>query len=221
MGGLLKKGANKIALALGIKWLLAQVRAVAEGKYGPGAQNAYLWTIGKKRWWSVAMGTITAVLAAFGLNEWAAGAGVVAGVLMSAGVLDSSWRAPGAPDWLKQFAWYRWTEAHAEVVTGAFAFLLAPGGYFEVFCHGPRCDRFALVLLIIAAMGVHLGLLPAAWRARPPQLEVGGITVNPKDVAAVKDMRATLRAQRFTSGYVKPMYPRPDPPPDDDDSGRG
>lgn len=191
----LKKGVNKIAWALGLRWLLSQARGVAEGKHGPGLQGAYLWSIGKKRYTSLALGVVAGVLAAFGVTEAATYAATAAGVLMSLGLVDDSWRAPCAPSWLREVAWYRWLEAHAELVTGLFAFVAGTGGLLEM-C-GDDCATAARVLLVVAAIGVHLGLLPQAWRSRPPQLEYAGIAINAHDVS---DVKALLEARRNGNG---------------------
>lgn len=151
---------NKL-FEMGARWLLGGVlREVAEGKRGPKLQNAYLWLQGRKTVTGFVLAVMTGAVLALAPEQTALinGLGTLAGVAVSAGLLDKTWRNAQPPAWASE-------ALHAVVASGpavaigvALLGRVLPGGWG---------DRLDLVCLAVGQATAFLG----AYMAEPPKLE--------------------------------------------------
>jgi len=169
---------KKLAMNLGLKWLGAQAREIAEGKKGPEAQSFYLSLVGKKR----AIGIILALTTAALLGAHQTGAaefvtGPLALLALSLGFADANWRA--LPD--LDSAWLRIARAHAfdvaavmGLVSAALTQCNATLVYYLSRVH-LDCHSATLIVAGLSAVLAQLGINAEAQAARPPAV----ITVVP------------------------------------------
>jgi hypothetical protein len=158
----------KLGARIGIAWALARVRDAAEGRLGPEWKARYWALAGKKTYTGVAFALAAVVPFALGYDQVAEVVAVIAGVAISAGVLDKAWRT-ARPAWLTENPVYRFLAAHSALLTLAFstAFALLQAGY----CAGIECGTAIPILLGLSAIATWAGLLDAAWKAAPPILQ--------------------------------------------------
>lgn len=156
-----------VATKLGIAWALGQVRAAAEGRLGPEWKARYWALAGKKTVTGVIFAVAAIIAFIFELPTAAEWIGTLAGVAVSAGVLDKAWRTE-RPLWLTRNPAYVFLAAHSGLLTLLFssAFALVQTGY----CAGIDCAIATPILLTLAAIATWAGLLDAAWKAAPPIL---------------------------------------------------
>lgn len=161
----MRKVVNGLAYKLGIKYVLNQIRAAAEGRLGPEWKARYWALAGWKTTTGLLLALTSAVLLFLGYQDAAATIATVAGLAIEVGLLDRAWRT-ALPAWLAQSALYRFLAAHAANLATIFSTTAAAiaAGY----CGGMDCHMAMLILGGLAAAAVQLGLLDAAWKAAPP-----------------------------------------------------
>jgi hypothetical protein len=162
---------RKVAFALGIKYVMGQIRAAADGKLGPGPMKAYWTAAGAKTVTGLVLALVAAVALALGSPQVAETVGVVAGFAISAGLVDKAWRTT-IPEWLFASALYHWLAAHAALLSSAFSLawvLLQAGGHLGML-HGGWAEWGPRLCIVVGAVCTQLGLLDAGWRSAPPAL---------------------------------------------------
>lgn len=145
-----------------------ELRGVAEGKYGPRAQAAYVWAQGKKTVIGVLLGVIAVSALALGEVEIGAAILTVSGIAVSAGLIDKAWRT--APSWETQ-VWWQLLRNHGAEVTAALGYLAF---------HFTSCtqETAAMLARVHLTCGVAAGIVTAvaaitAWAVGEAKLTDG------------------------------------------------
>lgn len=165
----LSRGIQYLAKALsgfvGLDWVLARIRDAAEGRLGQGAKAAYWFLAGAKTWSGFGLAIAAGAFEAIGEHQWAVWVGAAAGVLISAGLVDKAWRAD-IPAVIAQSGLYRFLAGNSAGLSALLATAFA--GLEHMAATDPHYAVAAKVVLALAALGVQLGLVDAAWRSKPP-----------------------------------------------------
>jgi hypothetical protein len=169
---------------LGLRLLLSaigrEIRAVAEGKRGPGQQRIYLALQGRKRLIGLLLACVAAALAqagsAFGepgLVTAGAGVGVLAGVLVSAGLVDADWRTAPPEDGRLTRLLRDHSADVAALLAGAAALLQACDADVAGLLAQAHmtCGQAQGLLVALGAVLAQLGLQAEARMAAPPNTE--------------------------------------------------
>lgn len=163
----------KLAKPLGIRWVLAQIDAAANGRLGPTWRSIYWSLAGAKTWTGVVAGVVALTLGALGSTHAAEVVAAMAGVAITAGLLDKAWRSPHVPVALERLSIYRVLAANSAGITTAL--VAALGWVQSSACHAVviagttiTCAVMSTVLLCLAAACAYLGLLDASFAARAP-----------------------------------------------------
>lgn len=146
-----------VALKLGGKWAGSQLKAIANGEKGPGAQKVYLWLQGKKTWVGVIMAGTCAVMIALGVEKYLTYVAALATFLVTVGLADKAWRS--VPESWLAANWYRILRNNwADIVTvlgGVAATLTTCTSQTAAFLgkFGLECGTGILVITGILAFG--------------------------------------------------------------------
>lgn len=164
---------RKLAGLLGIRWVIARVSDVANGRLGAGLAALYWSLVGLKTWTSVFVGMASAALLSLGYAHAAEVLGTFAGVGVLLGLLDKAWRTPHVPEALANLALYRFLAARSAGITTTLAAALAwtrSTGCAELAVAGLpiTCAAMSSVLLVVTAACAYLGLVNEAFEAKPP-----------------------------------------------------
>lgn len=171
----------KLARPLGVRMVLGWLDDAASGRKGSDLHRAYWALAGWKTRTSVIVGIVAAILAALGHAQASSALTIVAGVGVSAGLLDRAWRAPHVPDSLRDHPIYRFLAGNS---AGLTAGLLAALAWAQSSACQPlaqigdlvlTCAALHQVLLALACGCGYLGLWDAAAAAPSP--------VSPAEVA--------------------------------------
>jgi hypothetical protein len=169
---------------LGLKALLSlvgrEIRGVAEGKRGAGPQRIYQALQGRKRivgillaCLCVALAQAGAALGEPGLVTAGAGIGLIAGVLVSAGLVDADWRS-AVPSDSRVYRLLRDHSADVALLLGGLAAALqacdAETAALLLRAH-LTCGQAQAILGAVAAVLVQLGLQSEARLAEPPRVD--------------------------------------------------
>lgn len=160
-----------IGLKLGISYVLGEIRAAAEGKRGETWLHRYTAAAAAAQYTGFVLGIAAIVAEWAGARDIAIGIVSAAGVLVTAGLLNSGWQTP-TPKFVTESEPYVWLAHHSALLASACATV---AGLFEVpgVCHYLDASRFpcatvqawfGLVTLLLGS----LKLLDASWRAAPP-----------------------------------------------------
>ncbi len=148
---------RKLILKFGAAWLGRELRAMAEGKRGPGAQRIYLALQGLKTWTGVALGGASVVLVTQGLDTAAAIVASVAAFLVSVGLADRAWRsAPGSWAEVQAYAFLRdhWADVVALLAAVTAALTTCEGTTAAMLARlHVSCGTGLVVVAGIAAFG--------------------------------------------------------------------
>lgn len=155
---------------LGVRYAQQWLRNAAEGKLGPRWQAAYWWTVGRKTYWGFALLLVTVALTALGEDKLTVTVGVVGGVLVTLGLLDKGWRGE-TPRWFLESRFYQLLAAHGADIAAGFGYLAyrLEGCAAQFAWDLQNCALWSRMLVVMAGLLVYFNVIPAAWRARPPQ----------------------------------------------------
>lgn len=166
---------NKIAMKLGLRWLGARAREIAEGKKGPTLQKMYIGMIGRKRLWGAILALASVALVAVDKADAAMLiTGPIALGLLSIGAIDANWRSIPKLD----SPWYTFCRNHAADI----AALLAAAAASASQCgpelaakipFGITCGQLTAALTALSAMFAHVFLSAEALASKPPAIGLG------------------------------------------------
>jgi hypothetical protein len=165
MNGLIRK----LVMSMGMKWLTAQVRAVAEGKHGPRWQALYWKTAGLKRATGLLLDVAAGAAALLDQPVAATALGSAGTFLIALGFVDANWRDMSDSDWLKDSAVWKFLAHNSPTITAG---LTAATVWLQgTSCTlGEHCALAASATMLLGAMLVQIGVCDAAWNAIAPKV---------------------------------------------------
>lgn len=156
----------KVATKVGIAWALSQVRAAAEGKYGPVWQRRYQLASAAAPITGLVLMAITVGLADQGMVDQVREVGTVAAVLLAAGLLNAAY-LDTIPDVVKTSRVYQWLAAHAPLTTA----LMGTAWLALEACGDPRCAHWKVGVAVAGAIAAKLSLVDPLWKTQRPDLQ--------------------------------------------------
>ncbi len=159
---------RKIVQTLGVKWLTGKIRDAAEGRLGQTWKTVYWELAGNKRYLSFVLGLVAGSALLLDYPKIAEVCGALAAIGISLGFVDANWRSvQEEEDWLKDSWLWKFLAANSPTLTTLLGLALA---WFQsgACMFGVWCARDALIVTVVGAVLVQVGLVDAAWKARPP-----------------------------------------------------
>lgn len=166
---MIRKLVGSIARRVGLSTFASYMRKMADGDLGPKWKAFYWWTVGKKTLWGAISSSACVALLALGMTgPEAVITGVVGAAGLSAGFLDKGWRNE-LPASIMDSRTYQLLAKYSGEITLGFgaAWMAVQRGE----CLG-SCHVDSVVLIILAAIGAHFGLVDATWKAAAPAAAV-------------------------------------------------
>ena len=171
---------RSLFVKLGLGFVAREIRNAAEGKHGLAVQKVYLFAQGKKTSLGFLLAVVCGVLVGLGnsgAEVWTSG--TLAGLLLSVGLLDKSWRS-GPPESWKQTRLYLFASERSHDIAAALGMAsLAvsacdPGTSAVLARFYLTCSSAALLLFVLSVVLVQLGLMAEAKLALPPKVAARG-----------------------------------------------
>lgn len=168
LGGLFGKAGKW----LGVKFIQAKMREIAEGKWGPQWQATYEWTIGKKTVWGFILLVLTLSAGYLGDQKLVTWFGTAGTTLVLLGLTDKSWRGE-TPDWFLNSKFYQFLGAHgADIGTLLFFVSMKLDACNEPFeWLATNCALWSRALIVVSGLLVYFNIIPPTWKTRPPGLD--------------------------------------------------
>lgn len=170
----LNKLTGKIAQVIGVKFLTSKLKDAADGKLGEGWKKAYWYTVGKKRVVGIGVLISSLVLMALGYLAAAGYMALLAGVFISAGMIDANWREEAIDDIHRSKVYVFMADNATEIVavTGYVAYQLSAcsvntaAALSHIYL---SCDSAEKILAAFILVSAQLGLNFAANKAPRPE----------------------------------------------------